>query len=274
MSFDKGTLKRPEILNSDSVSKRVVLKGDIDNDVAILIAERTVWPTDPEESNDIYSWYNCADVKLNLIHPATEKHVKKYSKQNISMITETAKAYKEITRPFMAQTREGTIGWVYNILDGKAEQDAVVYRDEEVVGNRHGFVLMKDMKWDGSTLSTLYLVVIANDRDIWSVRDLRKSDANWLESIIEKCTEAVEKKYGLAADKLRFYVHYQPTYYHFHIHVTHAEYAIPGSTTVGRAILLQDIIERLKIGPEDGYESATMTFQLSSEHGLYPLLKN
>jgi hypothetical protein len=43
-------------------------------------------------------------------------------------------------------------------------------------------------------------------------------------------------------------VHYPPSYYHFHIHVTAATFA-PENDRVGRAHLLDDIIENLEASP-------------------------
>ena len=57
--------------------------------------------------------------------------------------------------------------WVYNILDGKKEQELILYKDENP---ETGFVLLKDIKWDGETLEQLYYQVIINRRDIKSIR--------------------------------------------------------------------------------------------------------
>jgi m7GpppX diphosphatase len=54
-------------------------------------------------------------------------------------------------------------------------------------------------------------------------------------------TECSQEKYGIAEDKLRIFVHYQPTYYHFHVHFVHTSY-MGGGTACGQAILLDDVI--------------------------------
>lgn len=33
----------------------------------------------------------------------------------------------------------------------------------------------------------------------------------------------LHEKFGAAASSLRVYVHYQPTYYHFHVHFSHVK---------------------------------------------------
>ena len=51
--------------------------------------------------NDIYGQYTCdAGIKLTVIHPATDKHVKKYTQQNSLMVQESATAYATKIRPY------------------------------------------------------------------------------------------------------------------------------------------------------------------------------
>lgn len=54
--------------------------------------------------------------------------------------------------------------------------------------------------------------------------------------------QAIEELYGVRADQLRVFVHYQPSYYHFHVHVCHVALAASAGMAVGKAHLLDDII--------------------------------
>ena len=54
--------------------------------------------------------------------------------------------------------------------------------------------------------------------------------------------QAVEERYGVQADQLRIFVHYQPSYYHFHVHVCHVGLTVSAGMAVGKAYLLDDII--------------------------------
>lgn len=65
-----------------------------------------------------------------------------------------------------------TFQWVYNILEGKSEQDRILYNNK---CERDGFVLLPDLKWDGLTKETLYLLAIVRRRGIKSLRDLDES---------------------------------------------------------------------------------------------------
>ncbi|GMF44601.1 unnamed protein product [Phytophthora fragariaefolia] len=73
--------------------------------------------------NDIYSTFQgdvARDVKpykVNLIYPATERHVRKHTDQNFHMVVETKEAYRMITKPYIDSIPPENIEWVYNILE-------------------------------------------------------------------------------------------------------------------------------------------------------------
>uniref|UniRef100_A0A0D2XW82 Uncharacterized protein n=1 Tax=Fusarium oxysporum (strain Fo5176) TaxID=660025 RepID=A0A0D2XW82_FUSOF len=105
--------KLDRVLNQDQAGRRISLYGSIDDQPALLILERAPFPTSqtyltdvPAQlariqnlgANDIYHWFMSrsgtettkpddadffADLKINLIYPCTETHVKKYSKQGV-----------------------------------------------------------------------------------------------------------------------------------------------------------------------------------------------
>ena len=39
--------------------------------------------------------------------------------------------------------------------------------------------------------------------------------------LLSPSQEAIRKKYGIEGDRLQVYVHYQLSYYHFHVHFAH-----------------------------------------------------
>lgn len=65
--------------------------------------------------------------------------------------------------------------------------------------------------------------------------------------------------YGLAEDQLRVYVHYQPSYYHFHVHFTHVKYEAPG-TLIGQSHLLDDVIDNISCIDPLYYQRKTLSF--------------
>ena len=64
-------------------------------------------------------------------------------------------------------------------------------------------------EWDKTTLSSFYLLAIAQDRTIRSLRDLRKQH---VPGNPRRGHPNCLRKYGLRNGSLRMYVHYQPSY--------------------------------------------------------------
>lgn len=105
--------------------------------------------------------------------------------------------------------------WVDNILNGTAEADRVIFNDPD---EETGFVLVKDSKWNDG-LSILHLIALTR-KPIMSIRDLNKDHLPLLRNIKEAGTKAIVEKYNLPANQIRIFFHYQPSYYHLHVHFT------------------------------------------------------
>lgn len=233
-------------------------------------------------SNDIYYWglsvlkqdmKASPTAKLNLIWPATPVHIKKYEQQRFHLVRETPEAYKRIVKPYIDEVAaSGRLNWVSNILYEGAEAERVVYKDFSEDNKRDGFLILPDMKWDGLNLESLYLVAIVYRDDIKSIRDLKPSDREWLITINNKIKTTVPAcyNYTIRPDELRIFVHYQPSYYHFHIHIVNIKHAGLGNgISTGKAILLDDIIDTLSYLGPDGYLDKTMTYVLGENHDLW-----
>lgn len=54
--------------------------------------------------------------------------------------------------------------------------------------------------------------------------------------------QAITDKFGVAENQIRAYVHYHPSYYHFHVHLMHVKVDAGAGMAVGKAHLLDDII--------------------------------
>ncbi|KAL8695713.1 MAG: hypothetical protein Q9201_007977 [Fulgogasparrea decipioides] len=310
--------KLERLLNQDQGGRRITLLGSIDNKPALLTAERAAFPSDTRTlqtfhkcladiknlgTNDIYHWYLASvgkgqdvssDLKLNLIHPCTEKHIKKYSPQGLRMVTETPEIYKDHVRPYIEGQREaGRLDWVFNILEGRKEQKDIIYRDPGQDGTKdEAFLLTPDLNWDRETLNSLHLLGLVQRRDIWSLRDLKKSHIIWLKHMREKILEATVRKYSdIEKDQLKLYMHCnpstpsssltvglmklhpdQPTFYHLHIHVVHVMLEPTGTQATGKAFGLENIIsqlENLSGSPDAGMADVTLTYGLGENHDLW-----
>lgn len=100
------------------------------------------------------------------------------------MVDESIEVYKTITLPHV-EKEQFDLQWVYNILEHKSELERIVFED---VDPEIGFVLLPDLKWNGSSLDTLYLLAITQIRGIKSLRDLNVDHLPLLKNIQEKGT--------------------------------------------------------------------------------------
>ncbi|KAF2659203.1 scavenger mRNA decapping enzyme [Lophiostoma macrostomum CBS 122681] len=282
------------LLNQDQAGRRISLLGTIDSQPAILLAERAAFATDNDHlttfstslssiknlgANDIYSWFLAhskstsdqpPDLKLNLIYPCTDSHIKKYSAQGLRVVTETPEIYASYIRPFMQQKREqGRLNWVFNIIEGRTEQEDVIYREH----GDEGFLLLPDLNWDRKTIPSLHLLGLVERRDIWSVRDLKKTHITWIKHMREKLLDATVKLYPeLERDQLKLYIHYQPTYYHFHIHIVHVALEAGSTQATGKALGLDNIISQLETiqgGDDAGMADVSLTYHLGEASELW-----
>lgn len=278
-----------EVLGEDSAHKvSFVLFDAKDSSQAILIVERTPFSKEKEDwnaivskcsletifQNDIYSSYTLfppkefAGIKATLIYPCTEKHIQKYRMQERYIVHETSEDYKLITLPYLEE-HQFPLEWVYNLLEHKAEVERIIFEDADP---QNGFILASDLKWDGKQLENLYVQAIVKRKGIKSIRDLTVSHLPLLNNIREKSYLAIKEKFGIDEHKLRAYFHYQPTYYHLHVHFIHVSYDAPGSG-VAKAYLLEDVISNIQLVP-DYYQRTTLSFILKESDPLLKLLRS
>lgn len=280
----------------DTRSKSINLLGHISRSAAVLIAEKTCFDAKDLspllsslqisllDKNDIYHWFlvsslpsNDASIfafttgaKVTLIYPATPQHIAKYSQQSLRMIVETPSIYEKHIKPYIAAKRgEGRLNWVYNILTHAAETDRIIVEDPDPA---EGFILLPDLKWDRKTMSAMYTMAIVHRRDVASLRDLTKQDAAWLRRVQQKIVEGIYEKYPgeVEEDQIKCYVHYQPSYYHFHIHAVHVAHDGGEGQAVGRALLLGNVISQLEVMEEGkGFKDLELTYFLGEESELW-----
>lgn len=147
--------------------------------------------------------------------------------------------------------------WVYNILEHKKEKERIVFEDQDP---QTGFILIPDLKWDGHSIETLYLLAIVHDRNIKSLRDLTDKHIPLLTNIRDEGLKAIENKYNIKQDQVRVYVHYQPSFYHFHVHFNPLNNDVPGMSC-DKSHMLDTIINNITLMP-DYYQKATLPFVL------------
>lgn len=186
------------------------------------------------------------------------------------MVCETPEMYLKVTKPFIETQRGPQIQWVENILTHKAEAERIVVEDPDPL---NGFIVIPDLKWDRQTMSALNLMAIVHATDIASIRDLKHKHIPLLENIRNKVLTEVPKQFSVDKNQLKMFVHYLPSYYHLHVHILHVDHETGDGSAVGRAILLDDVIDRLRNSP-DGLENVNITFNIGEQHFLFQPLTN
>jgi len=285
--LDLDGFRVDRILMNDPKSKRVHVLGKFKDseDDAIVTMVKTPFSNDTiskllsadttleeEFTNDIYGKYDCLTkpsnnvISTNIVKPATQKHIEKYTHKQAHLLYETAHDYENITKPHL-ESKAFSIDWVYNILEHKKESERIVFEDPDP---DTGFILLPDFKWDGKQTDDLYLIGIVHRRDIKSIRDLNANHLDLLKNILKKGLDAIEKKYGVKSPQMRTYFHYYPSYYHLHIHFTHIQYDI--GCSAGRAHLLQDVIDNIENVSSDFYAKKTLPVTLFEKDPLLELL--
>ena len=105
---------------------------------------------------------------------------------------------------------QGRLNWVFNIIDGRTEQENVLFRSpDESTPPDERFLLLPDLNWDRKTMGSLHLLALVERRDIWSVRDLRRGHVPWLRHMKRRLADVVAQLYEnqIETDMLKFYVH-------------------------------------------------------------------
>lgn len=207
------------------------------------------------------------NVQVQLIYPATDAHIAKYSQAEFYFLLESYEDWKNITAPFI-RSKSFDLTWVHNILEHKTERERIVLEDPCPA---NGFVLLPDLKWDGTTIENMYLLGIVHSKELASMRDLNASHIALLENMLAKTCQAIEDKYGVKRGKVRAYLHYMPSFYHLHVHFTHINFQVPGHPE--RNHLLSQVIENLKLDA-NYYQKVSLQCVLKHNDALFGLYQD
>ncbi|KAH7098109.1 mRNA decapping enzyme [Auriculariales sp. MPI-PUGE-AT-0066] len=278
-----------EVINDDATSHSITLLGTLPaadgaRESAIVIIQKTAFDANnldlPAvlntvqllEHNDIYAWLVATltpheshpDVKINLIFPATATHIAKYSRQKLLVVRETPALFERIVRPYINAFPASRTEWVRNILSHEKEAHKILYEDPS---DESGFLIMPDMKWDLRTSSALYLMALIRNPSIACLRDLRASHIPLLQNVRREAKRVAKERWDIPENGLRMFIHYQPSYYHFHIHIVNANFTGLAGQSVGQAHLLDDVISLLSLD-SDIFAKMTLGYSLGERHAL------
>ena len=138
-------------------------------------------------------------------------------------------------------------------------------------------MLVKDWEFNDGDVETLYVLALPRQRDLRTIRDLKREHLPLLKSMRDDSLRAIEETYGVKACNVRAFFHYQPTYYHLHIHFVHTKMIKKVSCHVGRAVLLDDVIDNIEFySPDkavgDYYQTKTMLTEVKGGTHLHKIM--
>ena len=284
--------KVKNVLREDADRKLIAVEGTFedregdDGSTAVVILEKTPFSSEKmpqilssssqmnqQFRNDIYGMYDCLIppennvTKANVIWPATQKHIDKWTSSPPFMVNETPALYHTVVLPFI-ESEQFNIEWVYNFLQHKKEAERIIYEDPDP---ETGFILAPDYKWNAQQTEDLYCLAVVHKCGIKSIRELSDKHLPLLRKLWEDAPKAIFKKYGVPKSQLRIYFHYQPSYYHLHVHYTHLKYNAPG-INCGKAHMLYTVIKDIE-KQSNYYARATLPFYLVKSSKMFTALE-
>lgn len=155
--------------------------------------------------NDIYEKYDAiAEIAGELIickDTTQMTHRKK---------TLTRETYADYIQAI--ETREpAKDAWIYNILDGHAEQSQVLYRDKQCV-------VIPNYTWDTINMDELHILCLPTNKALRSIRSLTAEHIPILEHMKRETIRVIQSVYHISEQCVKMYFHYDPSTYHLHIH--------------------------------------------------------
>lgn len=93
-----------------------------------------------------------------------------------------------------------------------------------------------------------------------------------LNNIREKGISTIKTKFGIDETQLRIYLHYQPSFYHLHVHFTFLQHEAPG-IFCERSHLLNTVINNIELLP-NYYQKATLSHVLKEGNPLFEKIQD
>jgi m7GpppX diphosphatase len=164
-----------------------------------------------------------------------------------------------------------SVQWIYNILDKTAETDKIIH--EDLSDKEDGFLLIPDYTYNSETdeVEKLHVIALVARRDIRSLRDLNETHLKLLLKVQRESLGAICKKYKVSKNEIRAYVHYLPTYFHFHVHFSHVNKE-ERSLQCEKAHSFNEIIQNIQL-VGSYYQKATLEYALRDTDPLFEVYK-
>lgn len=292
---DHGEFQVTETLDVDVNEGAVAFLGTIGDTRSILKFHKMQLPILPQDTNPTslvdtlcsgnakislesdsgaeYKYLRCdapglvLNFKVECISPCTDRQIERCRRKPFVTLRETGELYLKYTKPWMDEilSNEKSLQWLYNIIEGKKEQELVLL---DFGDTDNGFLISVSPKWHNpskDTMDDLRILILVKRRDLHSMRDLRDCHLPLLKEIVSQSRLLMKSKFDQELHNFRLYVHYLPQFFHFHVHLTSLQ--TKEGVTVERAHLLDDIIENIESDPEY-YAKRPLTMNIFCDHEL------
>jgi m7GpppX diphosphatase len=156
------------------------------------------------ENDSFIKYQAIAEVNGEYIVCNDNTKLKTYTKR---IIKESYEEYLE----FMLKRGFEKDQWIYNIINGVAEKETILYRDDIVI-------VIPAYTWDSTEIEKIHILCLPTDTSIRTIRDLTLENVQLLEHMKNATLQKIEEIYGLTEENLKMFFHYDPSTYHLHIH--------------------------------------------------------
>lgn len=247
----------------------------------------STWSTGATEgtsssSGDPAAMSNFGSFDIELISPASPYQIARAMPSlGHVLIRETPELYDAVVKPYIRSivVDGGSLSWIQNLIEVKKEK-------ERLLANCEKFIINIDTKWrshppplstpreewyDHPSAVDLYCLGIVKGCGITCLRDLRGEHVSLLKDIMAEGLNAIRTVYGVSGDQIRIFIHYQPQFYHFHVHFTRLENET--GCSVERGHLVSDVIQNLEMDSEY-YCKRVITYKLKKGGALQNLIEN
>lgn len=207
-----------------------------------------IFVTDEIFKNDKYNQYNIKAYMnglMTLNYPIN--NIKKSTEQSI-LFLETPQHYSMFTHKRAVDCDRQ---WVINIFKGISEANRIIY-------NNNDYVLLPNMNYTNDVINELHCLILFKNPMLMSIRDLRKTDIDLLDASYKNSLEQIEKRYGLAKNKIIAYFHYYPTVWQLHMHLVNIDYK-QANSSIEYSHNIINVIRNLKL---DSMYYANATLQV------------
>jgi m7GpppX diphosphatase len=200
-------------------------------------------------ANDRHSSYSvkgmipCSGVLYKIVEPS-KKELGEKNKSRI-FVNESYDDY--LDKKKIIDNR--SLGWIYNIIDGKSESENVIYNNDE-------FLIIPDYSWNNKNqVEQMHVLAIVKDKMLMSIRDLQQTNIALLKNIKDMGLGVIQSTYKVDENKIKIFIHYVPSAYLLHVHFVHIDVNYYG-TSIDKCHNLDNVIQNIML--DDKYYQRDM----------------